>query len=206
MTLKHTRILSMIGLCLLLLLTSLDSAAANQALSLSSWSALIITAFIGGLILNVMPCVLPVLSLKLSFLVNHSQQSTQAIRHRFLSSASGVVFSFWLLAGFVTLLKWGGHQIGWGIQFQSPGFLIFMALITGLFGANLFDFFDIRLPLSISSTAAQKGGSSVIGHFVQGMFATLLATPCSAPFLGTAVAFSCLAPPHSCGLFLPHWG
>ncbi|MGI9273884.1 MAG: protein-disulfide reductase DsbD family protein [Endozoicomonas sp.] len=147
-------------------------------------------ALLGGLILNLMPCVLPVLGLKLSSLVQASGQDYSVTRRQFLSSAAGIVASFWLLAGFIWLLKLTGSSIGWGIQFQSPWFIGFMVLVTALFGANLLDLFEVRLPSFLSTKAAHAGDNSVAGHFIQGMFATLLATPCSAPFLGTAVAFA----------------
>jgi suppressor for copper-sensitivity B len=80
--------------------------------------------------------------------------------------------------------------MGWGIQFQNPWFIAFMVTITALFTANLLGLFAVKLPGKLSTSIAKKGGDSTLGHFVQGMFATLLATPCSAPFLGTAVAFA----------------
>ena len=147
-------------------------------------------ALLGGLILNLMPCVLPVLGLKLSSVISTSGQNALLTRKQFLSSAAGIIFSFWLLAGFIWLLKFTGQSVGWGIQFQSAGFIMFMVLVTALFGANLLGLFEIRLPSSLSTKLASTGDNSTAGHFVQGVFATLLATPCSAPFLGTAVAFA----------------
>lgn len=147
-------------------------------------------AFLGGLILNLMPCVLPVLGLKLSSVIQASGQSRLLTRLQFLSSAAGILFSFWLLAGLLFVLKWTGSSIGWGIQFQNPWFIGIMTLVTALFAANLLDAFAIQLPSRLSTVLATSGDNSVGGHFIQGMFATLLATPCSAPFLGTAVAFA----------------
>ena len=147
-------------------------------------------ALSGGFILNLMPCVLPVLGLKLSSLARASGQSSRITRQQFLSTTAGILTSFWLLAGFILLLKITGNNIGWGIQFQNPWFIGFMILVTALFAANLFDLFEISLPSFLSTRLAQAGGNSLSGHFTQGMFATLLATPCSAPFLGTAVAFA----------------
>ena len=158
--------------------------------SSTAFLMMIAFALLGGLILNLMPCVLPVLGLKLSSLVKASGQNHSVTRRQFLSSAAGILFSFWLLAGFIWLLKLTGSSIGWGIQFQSPWFIAFMVVVTTAFGANLLDLFEIRLPSFLSTRVAQAGDDSVAGHFIQGMFATLLATPCSAPFLGTAVAFA----------------
>ncbi|WP_211827518.1 protein-disulfide reductase DsbD family protein [Kistimonas asteriae] len=152
-------------------------------------------AFLGGLILNLMPCVLPVLGMKLSSLVMASGQSQGQVRRQFLSVAAGILFSFWLLAAGLLALKTFGAQIGWGIQFQNPWFIGFMVLVTTAFAANLLSCFDIRLPVAWSSRIAQTGDDGLAGHFIQGMFATLLATPCSAPFLGTAVAFALVSDP-----------
>ncbi|MGI9279187.1 MAG: protein-disulfide reductase DsbD family protein [Endozoicomonas sp.] len=147
-------------------------------------------ALLGGLILNLMPCVLPVLGMKLSSVLHASGQEANLTRKQFLSSAAGIIFSFWLLATFLWVLKLTGNSIGWGIQFQNPWFIGFMVAITALFAANLMDLFEIRLPSFMTTKLATTGDNSTAGHFVQGMFATLLATPCSAPFLGTAVAFA----------------
>ncbi|MGF1748675.1 protein-disulfide reductase DsbD family protein [Vibrio cionasavignyae] len=162
------------------------------ASSLSSASMLSMLGFalLGGLILNIMPCVFPVLGMKLSHVISAATAEKKQIRAQFVASSMGIITSFLLLALFITVLKWSGSSIGWGIQFQSGGFIAFMVLVTGLFGANMLGLFELRLPSSMNTWMATKGDNSYIGHFVQGMFATLLATPCSAPFLGTAVAFA----------------
>lgn len=150
-------------------------------------------AFIGGLILNIMPCVLPVLGMKLSSVVSANGLKRGQVRRQFLSSSAGILCSFWLLAGFLWILKLTGSAVGWGIQFQSGWFIGLMVLVTGLFGANMLGLFHISLPARMTTWLAAKGDESQLGHFTQGMFATLLATPCSAPFLGTAVAFALAA-------------
>ena len=155
-----------------------------------SYLLLLGMALLGGLILNLMPCVLPVLGIKLSSVVQASGQQALQTRKQFLSSAAGIITSFWILAVFLWLLKLAGSSVGWGIQFQNPYFIGFMVAVTALFTANLLDMFDVRLPASASTRLAAAGNESTTGHFIQGMFATLLATPCSAPFLGTAVAFA----------------
>lgn len=147
-------------------------------------------ALLGGLILNIMPCVLPVLGMKLSSVISAKGLERRQIRAQFIASALGILVSFWLLAGFLALLKVSGQALGWGVQFQSPWFIGAMMIITGLFAANMLGLFEIRLPSNTNTWLATRGGNSYGGHFVQGMFATLLATPCSAPFLGTAVAFA----------------
>ncbi|UXI04378.1 protein-disulfide reductase DsbD family protein [Photobacterium sp. TY1-4] len=151
---------------------------------------ILLIALLGGLILNMMPCVLPVLGLKLSTAITGEHREQRQIRTQFLASSAGILVSFWLLAGFLAALKLSGQALGWGIQFQSPYFIGAMILITGLFAANMLGLFEIRLPGNASTWLATRGDHSHLGHFIQGMFATLLATPCSAPFLGTAVAFA----------------
>jgi len=150
-------------------------------------------AVLGGLILNVMPCVLPVLGMKLSGVISAQGLERRKIRLQFLASSAGILTSFWLLAAFLLILKLTGSAIGWGIQFQSPWFIGFMVMVTALFGANMLGLFEIRLSSGTNTWLASKGDNSYGGHYLQGMFATLLATPCSAPFLGTAVAFALAA-------------
>jgi suppressor for copper-sensitivity B len=146
----------------------------------------------GGFLLNFMPCVLPVLALKLLGVVGQGGRERAAIRMSFIASAAGIVFSFLVLAAALILLKSAGAAIGWGIQFQQPIFLAALALILVLFAANLFGLFHAPLPSWLGRVAAagQGGGHSLAGAFAAGAFATLLATPCSAPFLGTAVGFA----------------
>lgn len=147
-------------------------------------------ALLGGLVLNLMPCVLPVLSLKLMSLVSHGNSPPGALRISFLATAAGILFSFLLLAGGTIALKSAGAAVGWGIQFQQPLFLAAMAVVVTLFAANLFGFFEILLPGSLADQATRTTGRGLAGAFATGAFATLLATPCSAPFLGTAVGFA----------------
>ena len=152
---------------------------------------ILLLAIIGGLILNLMPCVLPVLSLKLLGLVQHGGGNPQAARAGFLASAAGIIASFLVLAGALASLKIGGMVVGWGIQFQQPWFLTSMAALITLFACNLWGFFEVRLPQTIFDFSVRAGNTNGLGgHFLQGSFATLLATPCSAPFLGTAVGFA----------------
>jgi suppressor for copper-sensitivity B len=152
--------------------------------------SMFLIALLGGLILNIMPCVLPVLGMKLSGVLSAQGIDRSQVRKQFIASSLGILSSFWLLAAFLLTLKLSGQALGWGIQFQSPYFISFMVIITALFAANMLDVFTIQLPVNMQTWLATKGSHSYIGHFFQGVFATLLATPCSAPFLGTAVAFS----------------
>jgi len=149
-----------------------------------------LVALLGGLILNVMPCVLPVLGMKLSSILNVDSDQRSHIRKQFLASSIGIISSFWFIALFLFLLKVSGEALGWGIQFQNPYFIALMVTVTALFTANMLGLFEIQLPVSMQTWLATKGGHSYIGHYLQGVFATLLATPCTAPFLGTAVGFA----------------
>jgi suppressor for copper-sensitivity B len=170
-------------------------AAARGELALAGVLAL---ALLGGLILNLMPCVLPVLSLKLLNIVGHGGAERRVVRGNFLASAIGIVASFLLIAAALVALKASGHAVGWGIQFQSQAFLTFMALLLALFAANLWGWFEIKLPYALSSAVANAPAAARedrIGAFFTGALATLLATPCSAPFLGTAVGFALASGP-----------
>ncbi len=148
-------------------------------------------ALLGGLILNVMPCVLPVLSIKLASALKASGQSQRFIRNGFLFSALGVLTFVWILAAVVLGLKWIGLSVGWGIQFQNPFFVALMFIVITIFAANLFGLFEITLPTVIqNSLGAGSARSSYAADFGTGFLAAILATPCSAPFLGTAIAFA----------------
>ncbi|WP_448189100.1 protein-disulfide reductase DsbD family protein [Azospirillum sp. sgz301742] len=153
--------------------------------------AMLGVALLGGLILNLMPCVLPVLSLKLLHAVQHGGAAPRAVRAGFLASAAGIVASFLVLAGAMVGLKAAGASVGWGIQFQQPLFLVFMVVLVTLFAANLWGLFEIPLPRRLADAlSGPEEGHGLAGPFATGAFATLLATPCSAPFLGTAVGFA----------------
>ena len=127
--------------------------------------------------------------------MGHGGGERREVRTGFLASAAGILVSFLVLATGVAGLRLAGESVGWGVQFQQPVFLVFMAIVVTLFSANLFGLFEIRLPGTVSDMAVEAGGhgkKGVAGHFLTGAFATLLATPCTAPFLGTAVSFALL--------------
>jgi suppressor for copper-sensitivity B len=162
----------------------------------------LLMALAGGLILNVMPCVLPVLAMKLGSLVQAPSTSRRSVRQQFLASVAGIVTSFLALALMMTVLRLSNQALGWGIQFQNPWFISAMALVMVLFSASLLGLFEIRLSSGVSTFLATRGGNGLVGHFWQGAFATLLATPCTAPFLGIAVSVALVAPlPLLWGLF-----
>ncbi len=162
-----------------------------RSLSMGFWGAMLLIAFMGGLILNIMPCVLPVLSLKILSVMRHGGGHNATVRQEFLATVLGIIFSFLLLAGGAILLKISGHAVGWGVQFQDPYFLIGLIGILTLFACNLFGFFEFRLPSMLSSLGGiSPHRESLLGSFLEGSLVTILATPCTAPFLGTALAFA----------------
>jgi suppressor for copper-sensitivity B len=173
---------------------SLQSPVAQPApgedAPLSLWS-LVVTALLGGFILNLMPCVFPVLSLKLLSFVREDDADLAQIRLGFIATAAGVVASFLVLASGLAALKAAGSTIGWGIQFQQPFFLGGMVIVVSLFAANLLGLFNVALPSAVmNGLTAKAQGAPVPSQFATGFVATLLATPCSAPFVGTAVGFA----------------
>ena len=154
---------------------------------------LLFFAFLGGLILNLMPCVLPVLSLKVLSVVSHGgKENRMTIFGNFMASAAGIIFSFLVMALSLIGFKAAGTTIGWGIQFQHPAFLVFLIVTLLIFASSMWGFFDIPLPRFIAKNipAKHEHEPTLLGHFLTGAFATLLATPCTAPFLGTAVGFA----------------
>lgn len=164
----------------------LPAGSAGQAL----WLALAV-ALLGGFVLNLMPCVFPVLSLKLLAFVHQDEKQTHRIRAGFAASAAGIVASFLALATAMAVLRSLGATVGWGIQFQQPVFLGLMAAVLTLFAANLLGLFEIVLPSHLAGGLDRAGrGDTLAAHFGSGFVATLLATPCSAPFVGTAVGFA----------------
>ncbi len=153
----------------------------------SLWLACL-SAFIGGIILNLMPCVLPVLSIKVLSLIEHRGERKKALLSGLVYTL-GILVSFWLLAGLLIALKGLGRQIGWGFQFQSPVFLIVMCLILFVFALNLWGFFEINVffPRAAAYINQRYGHSKA---FFSGVLAVVLATPCTAPFMGTAIGFA----------------
>ena len=156
--------------------------------------AALLAALLGGLILNGMPCVLPIVSLKLFGLAQASGRSRREITAGALMTTLGILVSFWVLAAATLLARSAGEAVGWGIQFQNPLFVTFLALVLTLFSLNVWGLFEIQLPQAISNRLGGGQSEGYSGHFFSGVFATLMATPCSAPFLGTAVGFALSQP------------
>jgi thiol:disulfide interchange protein DsbD len=142
-------------------------------------------AFFGGLILNLMPCVLPVLSIKILGFVEQAGEDKAKIKMHGLVFAAGVVVSFWVVAVIWLGLQAAGTAVGWGFQMQNPPFVAIMAMFLFLFGLNLFGVFEIGATLTAAGGKVKSSG--LRGTFVTGVIATVVATPCSAPFMGTAL-------------------
>jgi thiol:disulfide interchange protein DsbD len=150
-------------------------------------------AFIGGLILNLMPCVFPILSIKvMNFLQISGDNPKKAKLHGWVFGA-GVLVSFLILAGLLLLLRAGGQELGWGFQLQSPPFIAFMTFLMFGLGLNLMGVFEIGNSLMNVAGSAETG-EGLKGSFFSGVLATVLATPCTAPFMGTALGAAITMP------------
>jgi thiol:disulfide interchange protein len=153
----------------------------------------LLLAFGGGIILNLMPCVLPVLSLKImGFVQQANDDQSQAWKHGAVFTL-GVLVSFWVLAGSLLALRAGGEQLGWGFQLQEPVFLIILSAFLFLFAISMFGVFEIGTSLTtIEGKTGNKSGWA--GSFISGVTATVVATPCTAPFMGSALGFALTQP------------
>jgi thiol:disulfide interchange protein DsbD len=169
-------------------------------------------ALLGGLVLNLMPCVFPVLSIKALSLLDHARDDPRTARLHGVAYTLGVLASFALLGVALIVLKAGGAQAGWGFQFQSPAFVLATAYLMCAVGLNLSGVFEVGGTLAgVGDALASRAGYA--GSFFTGVLATVVATPCTAPFMGGAVAYA-LAQPAAvllavflsmgCGLALPY--
>jgi thiol:disulfide interchange protein DsbD len=171
--------------------TTSAPALPSQAL----WHMLLF-AFIGGLILNLMPCVLPVIALKILGFVSEANSAPSRVRKLGVIYALGVLVSFLALAAVVIGVKSAGHHAGWGMQFGSPVFIVCLTTLVTLVALNLFGVFEVTLSgraLDSAGELASKHGKA--GAFFNGVLATTLATPCTAPFLAPALGFAFLQSP-----------
>lgn len=161
--------------------------------NLSIWMALLF-AFLGGLILNLMPCVFPVISIKILGFVDSSQKTNTQISAHGWAYTFGVLTSFLILSGLLVLLRSLGQSLGWGFQLQSPYFISFMVILFYLIALNLFGMFEVGENL-VGIGAKISREKSYAGSFFTGVLATLVATPCTAPFMGSALGFAITLPP-----------
>ena len=166
----------------------LSLARSRSSLDLNLWLALGF-AFLGGLILNLMPCVFPVLTIKIFALVKSSSRPPAEIKLDGLAYTAGILVSF-LAVGIILMLVRGlGLQVGWGFQLQSPAFVIFLSLVLTAVGLNFSGLFTLPSALaSLGQGLAGKEGAS--GAFFTGTLATVVATPCTAPFMAPAIGFA----------------
>ncbi len=148
---------------------------------------------LGGLILNLMPCVFPILGLKVMSLVKQAGQSRHAAWAHSLVFTLGVLVSLWTLAGALLVLRSAGQAAGWGFQLQDPSVLFVLVVIFMLFGLNMLGIFEVGMGAAgIGQGAQEKEG--LAGAFFSGVLAVVVATPCSAPFLGSAIGFAMVQP------------
>ena len=166
--------------------------AAGSALAGSLWLAALFGA-IGGLILNLMPCVFPVIGLKVLGFARHGSEASAASRLAALAFAAGVVVSFWLLGGLLLGLRAAGEVAGWGFQLQSPLFVAAMALLFVAIALNFSGVYEIALSATRLGSLDHGGAGSahpLAGSFGSGVLAVLVATPCTAPFMGSALGYT----------------
>ncbi len=158
----------------------------------------LVLAFIGGLILNLMPCVLPVISFKVLSFIKMAGESRRLIFQHGLAFAGGVLLSFWVLAALLLSLQAYGRSVGWGFQLQEPIFVAMLAALLFVFALSLFGLFEIGTSLiSAAGQAQHRSGqrNALVGSFFSGILATAVATPCTGPFLGSAVGYAVTLPP-----------
>ncbi len=154
----------------------------------------LLSAFVGGIILNIMPCVLPILSLKALSIAKKADKEPRKVRLMGLAYTAGVVACFMLVAGLMIALQQAGTAIGWGFQLQSPLFVTSLIYILFLVGLNLSGVFD--LPVLFGSAGGNIAERDDLrGSFFTGVLATVVATPCTAPFMATALGFALSQPP-----------
>jgi thiol:disulfide interchange protein DsbD len=171
---------------------TLGTIAATPTTRPTDFSALLGAAglaFIGGILLNLMPCVFPVLFIKGLSLVQSSQQERSKLRAHGWVYTLGILVSFWAVVAVLVILRAAGQQLGWGFQFQSPTFLALMAMLLFFLGLALAGQFEVGLSLtSAGGSLAQKHGYA--GSFFTGVLAMVVATPCTAPFMGAAIGYA----------------
>ncbi len=146
-------------------------------------------AFLGGLLLNIMPCVFPLLSIKALSLVKQSEKGRKEIFVSSLFYSAGIIASLLVLSLFLIVIKNAGQFAGWGFQMQNRWFVLFLVSVIYLFALSMFDVFTITLP-GVNTAGKLSSRKGYTGHFLTGIFAVLVAAPCTAPFLGSAIAFS----------------
>ena len=168
-------------------------AAAPPSTPIAQLLGTLVLAFLGGLVLNLMPCVFPVLGIKILGFVNQSGQDKKKVVLHGLVFALGVLLSFWSLAAVLAILRAGGQELGWGFQLQEPGFVFILAAVMLVFAMNMSGVFEFGLSATaVGADLQMKSGFA--GSFFTGVLATAVATPCSAPFLAPALGAALAVP------------
>jgi thiol:disulfide interchange protein/DsbC/DsbD-like thiol-disulfide interchange protein len=166
-----------------------NSAPMGQTTAELGIAAAFVFAFVGGLLLNLMPCVFPVLSLKVLGFAERAHGDPKKIRAHGWAFTIGVLLSFWVLAGSLLAIRAGGTELGWGFQLQSPVFIALLSYLLFAMGLSLFGLYEVGTSFSgaVGRVGTEEGMS---GSFWTGAIATIVATPCTAPFMGPALGFA----------------
>ncbi|RMD76161.1 MAG: hypothetical protein D6820_13225, partial [Lentisphaerae bacterium] len=166
---------------------NLQVQGANVKFSSLVW--FVFLAFLGGILLNLMPCVLPILSIKIIHFLEHSQKGRhEALKHGLLYGV-GIIVSFWIFAGAIIILKHSFQNLGWGFHLQSVGFVTALTILLFVFSLNFLGVFEFGSSLGMLGFKVSQRGE-YLGSFLSGMLATVIATPCTAPFMGSAMSFA----------------
>lgn len=166
-----------------------EAAKANTPPPLSEVLKYILFAFLGGIILNITPCVLPILPIRIMSIMNQAQKDRNKVLSHTLVYTLGVLISFGAMAGVFIALQQAGESAGWGLQNQNPGFVIALMAVVFVFALSLLGVFEMHAPgMGAATKATTKGGYS--GSFFGGIFAFLMAISCTGPFLGAALPFA----------------
>jgi suppressor for copper-sensitivity B len=184
----------------------ISPTSATEKITKSQLMLFCFFAIIGGMILNIMPCVLPILSIKILSFIKYGKSTTEEVRFAFLAIITGIISSFFVFSVVAIAIKSTGSYLGWGLQFQNPYFLIFLLVILVFFILTLLDLLTINAGVFAVNWLNKKSHHQnlnnlhheknlhrrkiFISNFFSGILAVMLATPCSAPFLGTAISFA----------------
>ncbi len=155
--------------------------------------AALLFAFGGGIVLNLMPCVFPVVSIKILGFVEQAHGDRADLRRHGLVFAAGIVVCFWAVAGLLIALRASGEALGWGYQLQSPPVVAGLAVLFFLLGLNLSGYFEVGATVQ-SAAGSVRDRNGLLGAFLSGLLATAVATPCTAPFMGAALGFALTQP------------
>jgi thiol:disulfide interchange protein/DsbC/DsbD-like thiol-disulfide interchange protein len=167
-------------------------AAAGRGPGLGLLAALIF-AFGGGIVLNLMPCVFPIVSIKILGFVEQAHGDRADLRRHGLAFASGIVICFWAVAGLLIALRASGEALGWGYQLQSPPVVAALAVLFFVLGLNLSGYFEMGATVQ-SAAGSVRDRNGLAGAFLGGLLATAVATPCTAPFMGAALGYALTQP------------